>query len=772
MSKPALKASPEGVKQAQEAFTQRRFTQESLAHHLGCNRSVISKFFNGESIWEKYFTSICQELCLDWQKVVSGYVPPLVQEVRSKVRELIQEWCGSMRILDMTQPIKLSQIYTHVNILEKLTATRRKTIEELLKECEYEDFDRFGLGKVVEEKVPGVDAVNKYKKLIVLGKPGAGKTTFLKYLAIQCNQGNFQSNLVPIFIPLKYFAEASDKPSLFEYIKQQYSGCDVTAEQFDYLFKHGLALILLDGLDEVSIEHQERILKEVRNFSRIFFENHYIITCRIAAWDYTFDKFIEVEVADFDEHQVNEFAQHWFDSKLVKSVDFIKCLNGNNRAYQLAVTPLLLTLLCLVFEESGCLPNNRSELYREGLYILLKKWDAKRGIHRDEFYEKMSPTRKEDLLSRIAFTTFENYFFTPAEVKNIVEKYLSKISIHDNIPKSQVDVEELLNSIESQHGLVIERAKGIYSFSHITFHEYFIAKRIVSLSPHLGDESLQDEESLNTKELKNLVKQITNPKWRQVFLLVAEMLPDAEKLFLLIKQKADEILVNNDKLQHYLGDVNEKTESLQHPFEFPDDSARDRFYTAMRAFYFDIDYEIDHDRQLCITLDVHAKYLICGNCFTRIFKDINNLEQGVIEAKKYDESEPQKIRDAISADEIVKIAVEYGIKSQRIRQDKREELEEIQRNFFDKLDQTQLDEEILKLGADLARNVARKAALDTNLLGSGLHDFSQEEQKLLKQYYDANKLLLDCLRTDCFVSRKVCDEIIKTLFLPQPSVDK
>ncbi|MBA3924615.1 MAG: hypothetical protein H0X31_24105 [Nostocaceae cyanobacterium] len=513
-------------------------------------------------------------------------------------------------------------------------------------------------------------------------------------------------------------------------------------------------------------------MKEVRNFSRIFFENHYIITCRIAAWDYTFDKFIEVEVADFDEQQVNEFAQHWFDSKLVKSVDFIKCLNGNNRAYQLAVTPLLLTLLCLVFEESGCLPNNRSELYREGLYILLKKWDAKRGIHRDEFYEKMSPTRKEDLLSRIAFTTFENYFFTPAEVKNIVEKYLSKISIHDNIPKSQVDVEELLNSIESQHGLVIERAKGIYSFSHITFHEYFIAKRIVSLSPHLDDESLQDEESLNTKELKNLVKQITNSKWRQVFLLVAEMLPDAEKLFLLIKQKADEILVNNDKLQHYLRDVNEKTESLQHPFEFPDDSARDRFYTAMRAFYFDIDYEIDHDRQLCITLDVHAKYLICGNCFTRIFKDINNLEQGVIEAKKYDESEPQKIRDAISADEIVKIAVEYGIKSQRIRQDKREELEEIQRNFFDKLDQTQLDEETLKSGADLARNVARKAALATNLLGSGLHDFSQEEQKLLKQYYDANKLLLDCLRTDCFVSRKVCDEIIKTLFLPQPSVEK
>ncbi len=45
----------------------------------------------------------------------------VVQEVRKKVTPYIKERCGTMRVLDMTQPIGLSNIYTDVNILEKIT---------------------------------------------------------------------------------------------------------------------------------------------------------------------------------------------------------------------------------------------------------------------------------------------------------------------------------------------------------------------------------------------------------------------------------------------------------------------------------------------------------------------------------------------------------------------------------------------------------------------------------------------------------------------------
>lgn len=48
------------------------------------------------------------------------------------------------------------------------------------------------------------------------------------------------------------------------------------------------------------------------------------------------------------------------------------------------------------------------------------------------------------------------------------------------------------------------------------------------------------------------------------------------------------------------------------------------------------------------------------------------------------------------------------------------------------------------------------------------HDwqFSNKQQDKLRQYKDANKLLVDCLNSDCYMSRAVRDEILETLLLP------
>lgn len=44
--------------------------------------------------------------------------------------------------------------------------------------------------------------------------------------------------------------------------------------------------------------------------------------------------------------------------------------------------------------------------------------------------------------------------------------------------------------------------------------------------------------------------------------------------------------------------------------------------------------------------------------------------------------------------------------------------------------------------------------------------FSEQQKKVLKQYYDANKLLLDCLITARYVTRNVREEIENTLLVP------
>lgn len=118
---------------------------------------------------------------------------------------------------------------------------------------------------------------------------------------------------------------------------------------------------------------EERVLQEVRNFSAKFHANPFVITCRIAAREYTFEQFTEVEVADFDEQQIATFATKWFAAKdPIQGNKFINKLKENRPIRELATNPLLLTLLCLIFEELANFPDNRSELYKEGIDILLK----------------------------------------------------------------------------------------------------------------------------------------------------------------------------------------------------------------------------------------------------------------------------------------------------------------------------------------------------------------------------------------------------------------
>ncbi|MHC5828647.1 MAG: hypothetical protein ACYT04_75290, partial [Nostoc sp.] len=102
-----------------------------------------------------------------------------------------------------------------------------------------------------------------------------------------------------------------------------------------------------------------------------------------------------------------------------------------------------------------------------------------------------------------------------------------------------------------------------------------------------------------------------------------------------------------------------------------------------------------------------------------------------------------KVINAASADEIMKIAVNYGMKSKKIRQDNREELERIMSDFFEVDNTMQENDESLKHGADKVREVASKKLLGDELLGVSFKDFNEEDQQSLKHYYYANKLLID-----------------------------
>ena len=143
---------------------------------------------------------------------------------------------------------------------------------------------------------------------------------------------------------------------------------------------------------------------------------------------------------------------------------------------------------------------------------MLKKWDAKRNIERDQVYKNLSLQHKEGLLSQIAQITFERgeYLFKQKELEEYVADYLRNLPGFDtDFEALQQHSEAVLKSLEVQHGLLVERAKGIYSFSHVTFQEYFTARKIVTSS---------NSQTLDTA-LKYLAGHITEKRWHEVILL-------------------------------------------------------------------------------------------------------------------------------------------------------------------------------------------------------------------------------------------------------------
>ncbi|MBF2021562.1 MAG: NACHT domain-containing NTPase [Hydrococcus sp. C42_A2020_068] len=760
MLKRSLKASPAGIIKAKQAFARKQWSQEYLAAQVGLStRNSVWKFFAGRPIERHIFLEICFQLDLDWQEIAdlpdanpqpSSQSPSAQENLASQdwIQQLkgqIQAQCGIVQsFFDVNQPLKLDRVYTDVNVLTSLSNQQWLEVSDLQTSSSVSR--RFDLFEPNRKTISALDAITSNSRLVILGKPGSGKTTFLQHLALLCIEGKFKADCLPIFISLRIFATQVKETrdfSLANYISRTWGSYGISSKQVETLIRQGKVLILLDGLEEISPEDSEPILAQIQQFAEVYYQNAIAITCRIGIQAYPLRGFTYVELADWNLSQVETFVQKWFVATnresetegLAKAAQFLELLKRpeNLPILELAVTPILLSLLCSVFQARSSFPAKRSKLYQEALEILLGRWDRSRGIQREQTYYNLSLPDKIKLFSQIAATTFEqgNYFFEGSDVQNIIADYL--LALPQVNPDPEIlwsHSEELLHTIERQHGLLVERAKGIYSFSHLTFQEYLTARKIVA-SPN--SQTLQES-------LQRLAIHVAEPQWREVIFLTVGMLPSADFLLEQMKVQVDSLLAAESRLEQFIRSIDEKARSLNVPYQ----------NAAVRAFYFGLLQS--RDLNLATSLDVK----LASDLAPELALDVALIRAFTLSLTLLDRPELEQILElSFALDLERRFPMEEGLK--QALQDLKDRLP----NSAEGLDSLQT---WWKTNGQSWCDRFRHLIIKHRHIGQDWQ-FNLQQQNLLYQYYAANQFLVDCLNNQCQVDPVRREGILETLLL-------
>lgn len=784
----------ENLKSLERKLTPEGLTPQELKDLLSndtqLNLQIIEDFFTRLPLEKQPFITICITLKLDWKKLIDkDFLRVLVLEVpviRALRFNKILELCGKLQILYISQPIELDELYVYVNILNEPPSYQWLDFSDLpqVYNPQTHEFDRLSLGQVSQSGIPGLLAVENHHKLMVLGKPGAGKSTFLKYLALQSNQGWLEFYRVPIFIGLKTFTDEAQKIGefdLFKYIFKEFISCGVTESlRLETLLVYGRAIILLDGLDEVTKEYEDKVLECINTFFNTYSTNKFVITCRIAAKKYRFSGFKDIEIADFNLEQIEMFATNWFsavantskEDGLINANQFINQLNSpeNQSLQALAVTPILLTLTCLAFKNKLQFPSNRTLLYKKGIEALLENWDASRGVKRDDAYRKLSIEQKIELLIKIAANTFENsrYFFGKDEIQYEIAEFLCTLNdASSNSATLQEDSRAVLESIEAQHGLLVERAQEVYSFSHLTFQEYFTARKV---------KKTVDIFDINIREL---LTNITDKRWHEVFTLVTDMHWNAPQLKFL-KENIDEIIISDKsrELQDFLLCINCKSNPLKVPYK----------KITVRAFYFVLAYDLTFNASLTNITD----WTYVGSIDNEFAQDINlssNLTDAHIFSNTLDFAIDlnlvHKIKIALAKAPIDSLSLsrncDHNPKLKQLLMQLGSQLPQLPTSDEDEecdltdYDETTDYEQWWKVNGQAWTEQLREVIIEHRNIGHNWQFSDIHTEELLRQYYYANKLLINCLNSASkakTITPKTRSHIEETLLLPIAEIKK
>jgi len=392
------------------------------------------------------------------------------------------------------------------------------------------------------------------RRTVILGDPGTGKSTLLRFLALAGISPRLQERYavqkddrLSLLVTLRRYADdlkTNKNMPLIDHIVSTIQA-DFSIPNFSSAFvthhlETGRAVLFFDGVDELpDLGFKTLVRERVQSLVTSFPGNTVIVTSRIAGYDAEARfsgpcAFDHMQMAPLLEPEIQRFAEDWHAERTKGEHDrkryvaeLMRILTDpeNQPIRDLARNPLLLTIMVLVHRIDAVLPDQRVVLYQKCVETLMISWlDRKAGTGSHEKGKGRSDQRQLRRLASIAQWMHEQAGSGGGDRRAVVRKTDLSAMLTRHIldverwdkgqEKAEDEADEFLLFVRNKAGLLIEVGAELYSFVHLTFQEYLTARHIIIQSEAKGgDDFIWDK----------LGPMVTDSRWREVIrLLVAE----------------------------------------------------------------------------------------------------------------------------------------------------------------------------------------------------------------------------------------------------------
>lgn len=346
-------------------------------------------------------------------------------------------------------------------------------------------------GAGVDEGVAETDLTDR--RFVVVGNPGAGKSTFTRHLLYQTGMTTRNdSPVAPMMLELKEHARPANSyvTVLTEQLRAM-TQTELDIETVRDILTLGLATVVFDGLDEVGqLDDRRSTVTAIQAFCRRYPLVRIVVTSRQEGYvgarlDPTL--FPVYQLPDFTDDQVEVYVRRWFHlTATTRGYDPVQrvasFLSDSAHVMDLRNNPLMLSLLCLLYDYEGYIPENRPAVYEQCAELLFERWDRIRRIPLK--FQPNSQVRY--LVQELAY-----YFFTQRpqggeterRLRSLIGTYFER-NIVTGDESATTQAEEFLEYCAGRSWLltqikVSDRGERQFGFTHRTFMEYFAACFIV-----------------------------------------------------------------------------------------------------------------------------------------------------------------------------------------------------------------------------------------------------------------------------------------------------